>query len=109
MPTHRTSPGLSGGLLILTLGAAAWVSDPPVTTYPSLDPSYRPNILGLVALRSSTEGASVGYQVQGRGETSGPHWQVYTEPVTQPAGSRLRSVAHRLGYAAGDIVTVGGP
>ena len=49
---------------------------------------------GRVVLTSATRGASVGYRLLG--ETV---WQIYTEPVSVPAGARMAAVAQRLGYA----------
>ena len=59
-----------------------------------------------ITLRSTTEGASIGYQILAEGEGSGSHWHVYTEPVTLPDGHRLHALAHRLGYAPSEVVTV---
>ena len=57
-----------------------------------------------ISLTSATDGASIGYQILGAGEERPDRWQVYTSAVRVPEGSRLRAVAHRLGYAPSDVV-----
>ncbi len=59
-----------------------------------------------ITIHSATEGASIGYQVVAEGGMPGTQWHVYTEPVTLPAGHQLHAVAHRLGYAPSEAVTV---
>lgn len=68
-----------------------------------------------IALRSATAGASIGYELLPVGQTEteydascsrGRCWKVYTDPVTLPAGYRLRAVAHRLGYAPSRAIEV---
>lgn len=57
-----------------------------------------------ISLTSATDGASIGYQILAPGEEPPDRWQVYTSPVKVPQGSRIRAVAHRLGYAASDVI-----
>ena len=59
-----------------------------------------------VSLRSETPGASLGYQLLQPGETRGETWQVYTGELTVAAGQRLLAIAHRLGYAPSEVVTL---
>ena len=57
------------------------------------------NIIGnRISLNSSTEGASIGYQIISPGDSPGERWQVYTEPITLNLGEQIYVVAHRLGY-----------
>ncbi|MBN3521641.1 sulfatase [Algoriphagus lutimaris] len=48
---------------------------------------------GLVALKSSTPSASIGYR-----KSSADVWQVYTKPFEWNAGDSLYVLAHRIGY-----------
>ena len=61
---------------------------------------------GVIALRSATEGASIGYQILRAGEAPSERWQVYTAPVPLRPGEHLRAVAHRIGYAPSAAVEV---
>ena len=58
-------------------------------------------------LTTTTEGASIGYQVVEPGVTTADHWLLYTSPITFPPNHTLKAVAHRIGYAPSGIVTVG--
>ncbi len=77
--------------------------DQPVTASPVAE---RRN--GRIALRSETEGASIGYQRLESADTLASRWQIYTEPLSLEVGERLAAVAHRIGYQPSDEVTVEG-
>lgn len=73
----------------------------PVTAVPIAEWS------GLtVTLTSTTDGASIGYQLLSPGDTLMDRWDVYMAPVTVPDGLELHAVAHRLGYLPSDTVVV---
>ena len=59
---------------------------------------------GHVVLRSGTHGATVGYRLVGD-EVPGRGWRIYTAPLELPSGTRLRAIAHRLGFLPSDGVT----
>ena len=59
-----------------------------------------------IALRSETEGASIGFQVVAKGADLGKTWQVYTEPISLNEGQKLVAVAHRIGYVPSEQVVV---
>ncbi len=58
---------------------------------------------GQVEIESSTEGAAIAYQVDGRGY--GPdHWLLYTGPFDARSGSTVTAAAIRVGYAQSGTV-----
>ena len=73
----------------------------PITEPPTIHISA-----GMLSLSSDTKGASIGFQLKLNGEWVDDAWQVFTEPLTLPEGGDIRAVAHRLGYAPSDTVTV---
>ncbi|MEM1127051.1 MAG: sulfatase [Bacteroidota bacterium] len=99
MATTEDRGGLTEAQLIEALwgGATQPVTAPPTATGTT-----------SVMLRSSTEGASIGYQVVADRQALGPRWAVYTRPVMLPAGHRLAAVAHRIGYVPSDTLVVPG-
>lgn len=56
-------------------------------------------------LESTTEGASIGYQILEAGGSLQDRWLLYTSPITVPVGRTLKAVAHRIGYAPSTVVT----
>ncbi|MDG0997306.1 MAG: sulfatase [Gammaproteobacteria bacterium] len=59
-----------------------------------------------ITLRSGTDGASIGYQILEEGESVNEAWTIYKEPVTINNTQRLAAVAHRLGFAPSEIITI---
>lgn len=59
-----------------------------------------------ITLRSGTDGASIGYQILEEGESVNEAWTIYKEPVTINDTQRLAAVAHRLGFAPSEIITI---
>lgn len=59
-----------------------------------------------IALRSQTEGASIGYQILEQGEVVNEVWEIYKDPLTINHGQRLAVVAHRLGFAPSEIMII---
>jgi len=55
----------------------------------------------MVTITSETAGASIGYQW-----LSDSTWEVYTGPVSFEKENAMRAVAHRLGFAPSDTVTI---
>lgn len=64
---------------------------------------------GRFHLASTTAGASIGYQMLAEEARPGATWQIYTEPLTLPAGSRVVAQAHRIGYRPSTQVVVDAP
>ncbi len=58
-------------------------------------------------LTTTTEGASIGYQILEPGATTADRWLLYTLPIMLPSNHTLKAVAHRIGYAPSGTVTVG--
>lgn len=56
---------------------------------------------GLVAIRSATPGASIGYRRQGETEAA---WTLYSGPFTKPRGDWLEAKAIRYGYKESEVV-----
>lgn len=54
---------------------------------------------GRIGLTSTTEGASIGYQILNRGQQPGGVWQVYTQPLLLGENQTLMAIAHRIGFA----------
>ncbi len=52
---------------------------------------------GTVEIRCATRGASIAYQIDGRGYDE-KHWMLYTAPVKLAPGQKLTAVAVRIGY-----------
>ena len=59
-----------------------------------------------ITLRSGADGASIGYQILEEGESVNEAWTIYKEPVTINNTQRLAAVAHRLGFAPSEIITI---
>ena len=59
-----------------------------------------------ITLRSGTDGASIGYQILEEGESVNEAWTIYKESVTINDTQRLAAVAHRLGFAPSEIITI---
>jgi len=70
----------------------------PVTQEPQITKSN-----GMVTITSSTDGASVGYQLISEGEKLGDIWTVYTVPVKSDSGT-LFTIADRIGYKPSKVV-----
>ncbi|MCA9114315.1 MAG: sulfatase-like hydrolase/transferase [Planctomycetaceae bacterium] len=56
-----------------------------------------------VTLTCPTEGASIAWTTE---PGKNPHWKLYHQPVTVPAGTALRAVACRIGFRDSQPVTV---
>lgn len=69
----------------------------PATSAPEADRAD-----GAVSLRSATEGASIGYRIDGG------HWRLYTAPVMLGPGQTLEAKAVRYGFTESPVVTVEG-
>ena len=54
-----------------------------------------------VTLTSATEGASIGYKIDGSSEA----WRLYTGPLSLPLETRLFAKAIRYGYAESEVAT----
>lgn len=72
---------------------------PPVT----VDPVIMLNG-SMVNITCATEGASIGYQLLGPGETPSDKWAVYTGPFSAN-GKTVIAIAHRIGYEPSQTVT----
>jgi arylsulfatase A-like enzyme len=59
-----------------------------------------------ISLRSVTEGASIGYQILEEDESLQETWKIYKEPLALNDGQSLVVVAHRLGFATSEIITI---
>lgn len=59
-----------------------------------------------ISLRSVTEGASIGYQILEEDESLQEAWKIYKEPLALNDGQSLVVVAHRLGFATSEIITI---
>ena len=68
------------------------VTEPPVATRRD----------GLVMLASTTEGASIGYR-PAVGEAA---WQVYVAPLVVGSDHEIEAIAHRIGFAPSDRITL---
>ncbi|HMB91831.1 MAG TPA: sulfatase [Rhodothermales bacterium] len=55
-------------------------------------------------LSSTTEGASIGYQILNGDAVPGPRWEVYTAPLPLEPDVRIVALAHRIGYCPSDPV-----
>lgn len=58
----------------------------------------------VIDISCVTAGASIGYQI-GDKDPWPKGWQVYTAPVTIPAGQKIRMQAHRIGFQPSRVVT----
>ena len=56
-------------------------------------------------LFTTTEGASIGYQILEPGVMETDHWLLYTSPIVLPSDHILKALAHRIGYAPSRIIT----
>ena len=65
----------------------------PVTAKPDISVEN-----GEVVIECDTEGASLVYQVDGKG-FSQDHWLLYTGPFSPGPAERVTAIAHRIGYA----------
>ena len=74
--------------------------EPPVTSDPVITSNN-----GMTTIHCATPGASIGYQLLGKGESPSTRWQVYTGPF-QSGESRVIAIAQRIGYVLSDSVTV---
>ena len=91
---------MSEGELIVSMwpGGIQPITSTPVAT------KRRNNL--EITLRSGTDGASIGYQILEEGESVNEAWTIYKEPVTINDTQRLAAVAHRLGFAPSEIITI---
>ena len=91
---------MSEGELIWSMwpGGAQPITSSPVAT------KRRNN--SEITLRSGTEGASIGYQILEEGELVNEAWRIYKDPLTINDRQRLVVVAHRLGFAPSEIMTI---
>ncbi|MCU0449984.1 MAG: sulfatase [Bernardetiaceae bacterium] len=58
---------------------------------------------GQVAIRCATPQVSLGYRVARPGQPPAPDWWPYTQPVPLTPGDTLYALAHRIGYAPGQV------
>jgi len=65
----------------------------PVTSQPEIDVTNN-----VVKIACATKGASIAYQINGKGYADG-HWFLYTKPFTINPGDSVTAVAVRAGYA----------
>ncbi len=71
----------------------------PVTKKPTIV-----NENGDVAIKNNTNGASIAYQINGKGYTA-KHWFLYTKPINLKSGDVLTVLAHRIGYKPSEQVS----
>lgn len=67
-------------------------------------PEVRSDRNGSVKIVCATKGASIAYQIDGRGYNE-KHWRLYTAPVRLQPGQTLTAVATRIGYKTSDVTT----
>lgn len=67
-------------------------------------PEVRNNRDGSVKIVCATKGASIAYQIDGRGYNE-KHWLLYTAPVRLKPGQTLTALATRIGYKTSDVTT----
>lgn len=67
-------------------------------------PEMRTDRNGCVKIVCATKGASIAYQIDGRGYDE-KHWLLYTAPVHLEPGQTLTAVATRIGYKTSDVTT----
>lgn len=65
----------------------------PIVATPTLDKKAD----GKIAMLSGTEGASIAYQINGKGYTE-KHWFLYNAPIEIKAGDELTIIATRIGF-----------
>jgi hypothetical protein len=73
----------------------------PVTDAPLITLSEPDNGKLYVNFHSSTEGASIGYRVNGKGT-----WLVYFKPVEITESDTVSAIAHRIGYKPSETVSL---
>lgn len=67
---------------------------------------------GLITISSATPGASIGYRIIENnssveaGPTSKWDWEIYTQPFKLPAGAKIKTFAHRIGFKQSDIISL---
>ncbi len=71
----------------------------PLTSDPAISMSG-----SLATIGSSTDGASLGYQIIGPDEQLGDSWNVYTEPINVDPSKTLFAIADRIGYKTSQVV-----
>ena len=71
----------------------------PITQAPSFEKTEK----GF-QLSSSTEGASIGYQILDPDSALSKTWEVYTESLKVPEGKILHAIAHRVGYKPSEVI-----
>jgi len=59
---------------------------------------------GKVVVSSSTEEASIAYQINGSGYTE-KHWWLYHEPITLKKGDKLTVIATRIGFKPSEKIS----
>ncbi|WP_195498604.1 sulfatase-like hydrolase/transferase [Alistipes timonensis] len=67
-------------------------------------PEVRSDRNGSVKIVCATKGASIAYQIDGRGYSE-KHWLLYTAPVRLQPGQTLTAVATRIGCKTSDVTT----
>lgn len=60
---------------------------------------------GVATITSKTKGASVAYQINGKGYTT-DHWFLYSGPVTLTKGDKITAKATRIGFKPSDQTVV---
>ncbi len=71
----------------------------PVTVAPTIvDIDYK------ITVRSTTEGASIGYKIINNDGTQPKAWSIYQKPLTIPKGNKLLVQAHRIGFKPSKII-----
>jgi N-sulfoglucosamine sulfohydrolase len=77
-------------------------SNQPVTAQPVFEVKN-----GKIILSSSTEGASIGYQILQGEENAGDKWEIYLGPLAIQPDITIVALAHRLGYQPSEIIKFG--
>lgn len=62
---------------------------------------------GKVILSSSTEGASIGYQIINGDQDPGEIWEIYLEPLPIQPDITIQAIAHRLGFKPSEMIKFG--
>ena len=57
-----------------------------------------------VKMTCATEGASIAYQINGKGYAK-DHWYLYTKPFKTESGNEITATAIRIGYKQSEFVS----
>lgn len=78
----------------------------PGLEQPQTDGVQFERVGNVVSLSSTTEGASIGYQVLLVEEEPGDSWQVYQQAILLAPDEKLVAIAHRIGFAPSSMGTL---